>query len=206
MDQWHPSAEHALSSSCLCDKAFSTLRLEFLYYGLESMGINIIKLWVGITINEHKKPLAAFEGWWTQPPALEAYFAACLIIKAVESLDYFVVGRVVRIQAGDMEIQIQLGTRKLIHLGTSTTAPPSDSSTFSDSSVCLHILCHRPFLAEVAAFQHSALRLAEQGERNWLSHVFIPLLPQGDSEYLPFHYSQKSSLYSSTVIYFLIEV
>lgn len=128
------------------------------------------------------------------------------MIKAVESLDYFVVGRVVRIQAGDTEIQIQLGTRNLIHFGTSTTAPPSDSSTFSDSSVCLHILCHRPFLAEVAAFQHSALRLAERGERNWLSLLFIPLLPQEDSEFLPFHYSQKSSLYSSTVIYFLIEV
>lgn len=72
--------------------------------------------------------------------------------------------------------------------------------------VSAHTFCHRPFLAEVAAFQHSALRLAEQGERNWLSHMFIPLLPQEDSEFLPFHYSQKSSLYSSTVIHFLIEV
>lgn len=44
--------------------------------------------------------------------------------KAVESLDYFVLGGVIRIQAGEMEIRVHLGTSGWIHFGRPTAHLP----------------------------------------------------------------------------------
>lgn len=110
--------------------------------------------------------------------------------KPVRSLDYFVLGGVLRVQAGDMKIQTQPGTRNLIHFGRLATTPSSDSSTFSDCPAACPF-DHHPFLAEEAAFWRSVLRLVQQDGRNQLSCLCILLLSQENSEFLTFHFSKK---------------
>lgn len=157
MDRWHHSSGHALSSTCLCSRLLPLWGWNSGIWSWLIALINIIKLWVGTVVSEQlslpgELSLRPMKSWCSV--SWPRQWSPWVIN---------VPGGVVRIQAGDIEIQTQLGTRSLIHSERPIPAPSSDCNTFL-RRFCpsAHASCHCPFLAELRAFRQSALRLAQR--------------------------------------------
>lgn len=145
--------------------------------------------------------MAAFEAWQTEPPALKGCFRAGPMTKAIESLDYFVLGGVLRIHAGDMAVQIQLGSTNWIHFRRPTTALLRAQCFLGQFCLCELLLA---FTLSWPRLQH--LAFTEISSVGWKKLVITCLSYFCPKKTLNFYLLllKKSSLCNSTVICFLI--
>ena len=135
------------SGSCLCYKAFSTLRLEFLFSALESLLMSMVELWMGIMISE-QKPIGCFWGlpsWASSPERLPLGWS---MTEAAEFRDYFVLGGLLESKQETWKSKSSWEAQTCSVLeGTLHHLPQTAVLSQAALSVCLsvHSSCHHPF-------------------------------------------------------------